>query len=185
LTGFKYIGEHIVSLPKGKQFFFGYEESYGYLAGDGARDKDAVIASALIVKMAAFYDAKGKTLISRLQELSEKYGYCLEALHSAEVSMHRQKEIMESLRDGEISIEGATEIKDYAHGLEGLPPADVIKLLFRSDTGDSLIESWAAIRPSGTEPKLKIYAGVHAKTYEVAKVTLKSLTDIVGCILLN
>ena len=175
LTGFKYIGEYIVNLPDDNHFFFGYEESYGYLAGDGARDKDAVIASALIVKMAAFYDKMGMTLLDKWHELSEKYGYCLEALHSFEVSQDRQQEIMSALRSGEFN--GVTKVEDYKTGLKGLPSADVIKLYFKNndDTIDS--DNWAAIRPSGTEPKLKVYVGVCAKTYKTAKTALKTLTD--------
>jgi phosphoglucomutase len=169
LTGFKYIGEHIVNLPKDKHFFFGYEESYGYLAGDGAKDKDAVLASALITKMAAFYNTKGMTLFDRWLELSEKHGYHLESLYSANISQEQQREIMEKLRS-KISISGVTKLVDYAAGFDGLPPADVIKLFF--DDG-----AWAAIRPSGTEPKLKLYIGVHSATYEAASKSLKSRTD--------
>ena len=168
LTGFKYIGEHIVNLPKDKQFFFGYEESYGFLAGDGAKDKDAVIASALIVKMAAYYDSQGKTLLDRWYELSEKYGYCLEILCSASVSQDRQNEIMNNLRSG-ASIDGAIRSEDYKAAIHGLPPANVIKYYFKN--------SVAAVRPSGTEPKLKLYIGVCEKTYEKAKESLELLKE--------
>jgi len=176
LTGFKYIGECIVDMPDEKKFFFGYEESYGYLAGDGARDKDAVIASALIVKMAAYYDKKGKTLIDRLTELSEKHGYFLESLNSVDISQKKQKEIMTRLRN-EISIDGLAEIKDYSNGIEGLPPADVLKLYFTDNSNTLYNEIWAAFRPSGTEPKLKLYTGVHADTQETAKAALIAITD--------
>ncbi|MCL2819388.1 MAG: phospho-sugar mutase [Oscillospiraceae bacterium] len=176
LTGFKYIGEYITNLPVDKQFFFGYEESYGFLAGDGARDKDAVIASALIVKMAAYYDTKGITLFDRWHELSKKHGYCLESLHSFTVSQSKQKELMTDLRNGKINCE-AMKIEDYINGLYGLPPADVIKLYFgASDTGTDY-KGWAAIRPSGTEPKLKVYVGVCNKTYEGAKEALETLSE--------
>jgi len=169
LTGFKYIGEHIVNMPKGKQFFFGYEESYGYLAGDGARDKDATIASALIIKMAEYYDSQGKTLLDRLEELSEKHGYCLDSLTSIEMSQSEQKVVMEKLRSNKDSISGALNAEDYAEGYNGLPPANVLKLYFE--------ESWAAFRPSGTEPKLKLYTGVHEKTLKEAESSLKALSD--------
>jgi len=168
LTGFKYIGECIGRLPEGKSFFFGYEESYGFLAGDGARDKDAVIASALIAQMAAFYDNKGKTLLDRWLELSQKHGFCLEVLHSINATPDRQKELMAGLRDG-ASFEGLVRIEDYLHGLQGLPPSDVLKLYFAGG-------AWAAIRPSGTEPKLKIYAGVCEKTHELAKARIGALS---------
>jgi phosphomannomutase/glycosyltransferase involved in cell wall biosynthesis len=176
LTGFKYIGEHIVNLPENKHFFFGYEESYGYLAGDGAKDKDAVIASALIVKMVAFYNSKGITLLDRWHELSEKHGYCLESLLSINVSKDAQKDIMSKLR-AKLSVEGVTRSEDYVHGLNGLPPADVIKLYFTGDGNTLYNTAWVAVRPSGTEPKLKLYFGVHAKSYETAKVSLEKLKD--------
>jgi phosphoglucomutase len=177
LTGFKYIGEYIVDLPEDKHFFFGYEESYGYLAGDGAKDKDAVIASALIVKMAAFYDNKRKTLLDRWHELSEKHGYCLESLHSINVLQEEQKVIMSRLRDG-LSINGITRTEDYLHGFYGLPKSDVLKLHFNDNNSSPNTEAWAAIRPSGTEPKLKLYTGVHAKTYDEAKTSLELLTKM-------
>ncbi|MCL2221090.1 MAG: phospho-sugar mutase [Oscillospiraceae bacterium] len=169
LTGFKYIGEYIVNLPEDKRFFFGYEESYGYLSGDGAKDKDAVMASALIVKMAAFYDAKGMTLHDRWLELSEKHGYHLENLHSATVAQDKQKEIMKKLRIG-IPIADLIRLDDYAAGFKGLPPADTVKLIFNDG-------AWAAIRPSGTEPKLKIYTGVCMNTHEAAKEALEALAE--------
>jgi len=175
LTGFKYIGEHIVRLPKNRQFFFGYEESYGYLAGDGAKDKDAVIASALIVKMAEYYDSKGKTLVDRFMELCEKHGYCVESLFSANVPQRKQKEIMKQLRST-AAIDNMMRSEDHLHGLNGLPPADVFKLYFTDNTNNSYIKAWAAVRPSGTEPKLKLYTGVHAKTQKAAEQALKSLT---------
>ena len=176
LTGFKYIGEHIVNLPQERKFFFGYEESYGFLAGDGARDKDAVIASALIVKMAAFYDTKGKTLVDRLDELHEIYGYCRESLHSIIIPQEDQKIIMKKLRAG-ITFKGLVKTEDYLPGINGLPSADVIKMYFKEETGGSTINAWAAVRPSGTEPKLKLYTCVHAETHKAAKEYLKNLTD--------
>jgi len=186
LTGFKYIGEYAEQLTEDKKFFFGYEESYGFLAGDGARDKDAVIATALIVKMADYYYQENKTLLDRWEELSEEHGYCLENLHSAEASQSKQQEIMKKLRTNTKTgtdtiteatpstgnnplIEGLAKIEDYLHGLDGLPPADVIKLVFEN-------KSWAAIRPSGTEPKIKLYTGVIEKTKEKAETSLTQLT---------
>jgi len=176
LTGFKYIGEYIVNLPKDKQFFFGYEESYGFLAGDGALDKDAVIASALIVKMAVFYDRKGKTLLDRWHELCEKHGYCMESLHSLKVSQEEQKDIMSKLRSG-LSIKGVTWTEDYLHGIKGLPSADVFMLYFTGDSKTLYNNAWVAIRPSGTEPKLKIYTSAHADTYDASKEAIKVLNN--------
>ncbi|MDR2590280.1 MAG: phospho-sugar mutase [Oscillospiraceae bacterium] len=167
LTGFKYIGEYAVQLPENKRFFFGYEESYGFLAGDGARDKDAVIASALIAKMTAFYDNKGITLYDRWLALSEKHGYCLENLQSLNISAKKQEEIMQKLRSA-VKINGLTKIEDHINGLDGLPMANVIKLYFENN-------AWVAIRPSGTEPKLKIYTGVCENTFDKAKIALDLL----------
>ena len=167
LTGFKYIGEHAELLPKNKSFFFGYEESYGFLAGDGARDKDAVITAALIAQMAECHARNGLTLHGRLAGLSEEHGHCLEALHSREAPQAKQGEIMRRLRGGP-PLEGLLKTEDYLQGLNELPPSDVIKLYFNDG-------SWAAVRPSGTEPKIKLYAGVHAKTYNEAKTSLESV----------
>ena len=167
LTGFKYIGEYAEQLPVDKKFFFGYEESYGYLAGDGARDKDAVISSALIAQMAGYYDQRGMTLIDRWHELSQKHGYCLEALRSINIPQSEQKEIMSRLRSG-LSLEGLIRTEDYLPGLNGLPPSDVLKFYFEDG-------SWAAIRPSGTEPKIKLYTGVCADTYEKATTALDTI----------
>ena len=168
LTGFKYIGEHAERLAEGKRFFFGYEESYGFLAGDGARDKDAVIAAALIAQMAEHYDSLGLTLLDRWDELSGKHGYCIEALHGAAIAPARLKEIMEAMRCGP-DISGIARTEDYLNGLHGLPKSDVIKFYF--DDG-----GWAAIRPSGTEPKIKLYAGTYAKTRKEAEASLESIT---------
>ena len=176
LTGFKYIGEYIVNLPEEKKFFFGYEESYGYLAGDGAKDKDAVMASALIVKMADYYNQKGMTLTDRLSELNEKHGYCLESLHSVSIPQSKQKEIMNRFRT-KLTIEGIASTKDYMDGVDGLPKSDVIKLYFTGSNASTNTGAWVAIRPSGTEPKLKVYTGIHAKTYEAAKEALNEITD--------
>ena len=175
LTGFKYIGEYTEHLPKGKRFFFGYEESYGFLAGDGARDKDAVIATALIALMVDFYDKNGMTLLGRWSELSEKYGFCLEALHSLQVPQSKQKKIMDKLRSG-VAFDGLVKAEDYMPGLNGLPPSNVLKLYFESG-------GWAAIRPSGTEPKIKLYTGVCEKTHAGAKASLESLNDMIMSVL--
>jgi len=178
LTGFKYIGEYIVNLPENNKFFFGYEESFGFLAGNGAKDKDAVIASALIVKMAAYYDSIGMTLLDKWFELSEKHGYCLETLHSFNVTPDKQKELMAKLRSGELfSDDEAVRFEDYKDGLNGLPSADVIKLYFGNADTVTGYKKWAAIRPSGTEPKLKVYVGVCDKTYDAATEALEMISS--------
>ena len=111
------------------------------------------------------------TLLERWAELSEKHGYCLESLRSIIVPQDEQKKIMSKFRNKK-STDGATGSEDYACGLYGLPPADVLKLYFTDSNGSSDTGAWAAIRPSGTEPKLKLYTGVRAKTYDEAKYLL-------------
>jgi len=167
LTGFKYIGDYAEHLPTDKSFFFGYEESYGFLAGDGARDKDAVIASALIAQMAAHYTQEGLTLLDQWIQLSQTHGYCLESLYSMNIPISNQKAIMTKLR-ANFSIDGMTKLEDFSTGFDDLPPADVLKLHFSDG-------SWAAVRPSGTEPKIKLYTGVCADTIGKAKSKLEVL----------
>ncbi len=210
LTGFKFIGEQIGFLEeKGEtdRFIFGFEESYGYLAGSYVRDKDGVVASLLICEMAAYYKALDKTLTCRLDEIYEKHGYCLNSTHSFDfpgaAGFEKMKEIMTELRkagdepvcraetasddilykneiesgrnellivlsdaeteknvfSGSKSTAGALGIIekiDYMDGIDDLPKADVIKFIL--EDGCSVI-----IRPSGTEPKIKVYLSVRAK----------------------
>jgi phosphoglucomutase len=169
LTGFKYIGERAEELPlENKRFFFGYEESYGYLTGDRVRDKDAVIATSLIANMASYYHEQGRTLLDIWHVLSDKHGYFLEALDSAHLPPANQKAIMNRLRGG-FAVEGLTRLEDYASGLNNLPSSDVIKLYFE--------DGWAALRPSGTEPKIKLYTGVRCPAYKQAQQRLKALRE--------
>lgn len=171
LTGFKFIGEQISGLAdmgQSERFIFGYEESYGYLVGDYARDKDAVVASMLICEMAAYYKSQGKTLVDVLNALCDKYGY----YYNSQVSftcpgadgMKQMDAIMEMLRnDGPKSIAElkVTAVYDYKLSKAtdmvtgktetiALPSSNVIS--FHLDGGASVI-----VRPSGTEPKIKIY----------------------------
>lgn len=164
LTGFKFIGEQICRLERegrADSYIFGFEESYGYLSGSYVRDKDAVDGALLICEMLAFYKAKGVSLMERLNALYEKYGYCLNALHSYEfdgaAGFERMREIMSGLRAGVERVGDRAVIKtlDYSAGLDGLPKSDVIKLLL--EDGGSVV-----VRPSGTEPKLKVYLSVSA-----------------------
>jgi phosphoglucomutase len=167
LTGFKYIGERAEKLTlENKKFFFGYEESYGYLTGDGVRDKDAVIAVALIANMASFYYERGRTLLDIWQELSAQHGYFLEALDSTFLPSDKQLAIMSHFRNG-YAVKGLVKLEDYANGINNLPPSNVIKLYFK--------DGWAALRPSGTEPKIKLYTGIRSDTYEQAKRRLAEL----------
>lgn len=156
LTGFKYIGEQIDLLPRPEQYVFGLEESYGYLVGVHARDKDAVSASMLIAEMAAYYAKQGKTLIDALYALYDRYGYMKTALYSKEYKGKDGKEAMNgvirSLRNAPPAQIGGRKVErvlDYLNGIDGLPVSDVLSY---SGQGFKVI-----VRPSGTEPKLKAY----------------------------
>lgn len=172
LTGFKYIGEQIGLLEqKGRaaSFIWGFEESYGYLSGVHVRDKDAVNGSMLICEMLVYYKEKGITLLDRLGELYKKYGYWMNTLYSfqftgADGSKEMQK-IMEDMRKGAEEVAGykVTEYLDYSMGIQGLPKSNVIK--FKLDNQSSVV-----LRPSGTEPKLKIYISASSKTEEEARL---------------
>ncbi len=187
LTGFKFIGEKITQFEQAKQsgdavrdydFVFGYEESYGYLAGTHARDKDAVVSGLLICEMAAHYKAQGKTLVRRLNEIYDEYGYYLDALDSFTLKgkdgLERIVNIMKELREGEAPFEGVRERIDYKRsvsaeeGFGELPKSDVLKYLFEDG-------SWIAVRPSGTEPKIKIYYSVRAESEKNAQAKLDLL----------
>lgn len=162
LTGFKFIGEQIGLLEKeGRKsdYIFGFEESYGYLSGTYVRDKDGVNASVLICEMFAFYKTKGVNLLDKLKELYAEYGYCMNQLHTykfqGEEGMHRMENIMEQLRNGAFSLKTGTikEVLDYKTGIGNLPKSNVIKMVL--ENGSTLV-----VRPSGTEPKLKIYTSI-------------------------
>lgn len=160
LTGFKYIGDIITGLSDADEvdrFIFGFEESYGYLSGDHVRDKDAVNASMLICQMAQYYKLQGKNLVEAMRDLYEKYGY----YHNKTVSLSypgadgaaKMAGIMKSLRDeapAEIAGSKVEAVVDYATCVNGLPAADVIE--FDLEGGNKAI-----VRPSGTEPKIKLY----------------------------
>ncbi len=160
LTGFKYIGDIITGLSdagEADRFIFGFEESYGYLSGDHVRDKDAVNASMLICQMAQYYKLQGKNLVEAMRDLYEKHGY----YHNKTVSLSypgadgaaKMAGIMKSLRDeapAEIAGSKVEAVVDYATCVNGLPAADVIE--FDLEGGNKAI-----VRPSGTEPKIKLY----------------------------
>ena len=159
LTGFKYIGEQILFLEeKGKEssYIFGFEESYGYLSGGYVRDKDAVDGVFMIVEMFAYYATHHISLLEKLEELYKKYGYYSNYLKSYEFEgssgLKKMKDIMDRFRNDIRSIgdRKIKEIKDYSLGIEGLPKSNVLKLYF--EDGSTVV-----LRPSGTEPKLKIY----------------------------
>ena len=166
LTGFKFIGEKIKSFEENneKTYLFGYEESYGYLVGTHARDKDGVVASILISEMAAYYYANGKSLYEGLMDLYEKYGYFKEETISLTLSgiegLAKINNIMTYFRENEINEINNTkviEVKDYKKGIDSLPKSNVLKYFLEDG-------SWIAIRPSGTEPKLKFYIATKGKT---------------------
>lgn len=170
LTGFKFIGEQIGLLEeKGQEssYIFGFEESYGYLSGSYVRDKDGVNAAFLICEMFAYYKAQGISLWQKLKELYQTYGYCLNTLHSftfeGAAGFFRMKEIMASLRQGIDMIGGkrVLECLDYSRGLDGLPKSDVLKFMLEDYCS-------VVIRPSGTEPKMKVYLSVSAEDMEMA-----------------
>ncbi len=175
LTGFKYIGEKIKQFEAAgdKTFLFGYEESYGYLAGTYARDKDAVVTSMLICEMAAYYYDQGMNLYQALMALYDKYGYYLEDLKSITLAGKEGLEkigwIMECFRGNPPAVIGDSKVivvEDYARQQNRtLPKANVLKFILEDD-------GWVCLRPSGTEPKLKIYAGVKGNTLQESRERL-------------
>lgn len=176
LTGFKYIGQWIKNNP-GRDFVFGAEESYGYLRGSYARDKDAVLAASLICEMASYYKSRGSSLYDRLRQIYKKYGYYSEALVS--ITMKGQEgnkkitSIMELLRQEPQRLSGSLiiqEIKDYKDGISGLPRSNVLSFIF--DDGSKVV-----VRPSGTEPKIKYYFMVKGESEEIAEKRNKELQE--------
>lgn len=198
LTGFKFIGEKIKELDENgnKKYLFGFEESYGYLAGTFVRDKDGVVASMLIAEMAAYYRNRGMSLYEGLQELFKKYGYFIEGITSftleGKEGLGKISSAMEKLRSQKSDRFGDCEIKairDY-------------KLRQRTDMTDGSVKelvlprsnvlyyelkdgSWFCIRPSGTEPKIKIYYGVSEVTMDKAQQKLEMIKDNVTRIIKN
>ena len=179
LTGFKFIGEEIGRLEKrGKidPFVFGLEESYGYLTGTYVRDKDGVNASLIICDMFAYYKSKGITLYDKLKDLYNKFGYCLNTQHSykfeGSTGMLEMREIMNKFRQMKDSFGGykILSVKDYSKGIDGLPASNVLK--FYLENNCSIV-----IRPSGTEPKLKIYMFITSESMETAKRVEKEIVN--------
>jgi phosphoglucomutase len=156
-------------------YIFGYEESYGYLAGTHARDKDAIVAGMLIVEAAAYYKTLGKSLDDVLQELYAKHGYFLEALESRTLKgkdgVEKIQTIMTHFRNNapkEVNGIAVSVVKDYAPGIDGLPKENVLKY-FLADG------SWFCLRPSGTEPKIKVYFAVEGTSNADAKAKVAAL----------
>lgn len=181
LTGFKYIGEQMTKYAEtgSHTFLFGYEESYGYLTGTYARDKDAVVASLLICEAAAYYKSVGKTLYDVLQELYREYGAYLEKLESRTLKgkdgLEKIRAIMSDWREHPpVDVAGirVDRVLDYSTGLDGLPAENVLKFLL----GDG---SWFCLRPSGTEPKIKLYFAVRGNDLGSASESLERLATAV------
>ena len=179
LTGFKFIGEQIGLLEQqGREnsYIFGMEESYGYLSGSYVRDKDAVDGAFLICEMFAYYKTRGISLIEKLNELYQKYSYCLNTLHFYEfegsAGFAKMQKIMQDFR-GNITKFGNKKIikvLDYSKGLDGLPKSDVLKFMLEDNCS-------VVVRPSGTEPKLKTYLSVTADTMQEATEAEKQICE--------
>lgn len=191
LTGFKYIGEKITQFEQAVEehnmtrdytFVFGYEESYGYLAGSHARDKDGVVSSMLICEMAAEYKAQGKTLFDRMDEIYEEYGYYKDAMDSFTLKgkdgMKQITSMMNSLREDKSLFGNITQTIDYSKpvdaepGFGQLPTSNVLKYILTDG-------SWIAIRPSGTEPKIKIYYSIKGSGRDEAEKKLENIRNII------
>jgi phosphoglucomutase len=188
LTGFKFIAEKInqYETEGNHTFLFGYEESYGYLIGDFARDKDAIQAALLATEVCAFYKKQGKSLYEGLMQVFEKYGYYQEGLRSLTLKGKEGAEtiqqLLSSFRAEPITSLGtlaASTAEDYLKstrltdkGLEtiDLPKSNVLKYTFEDG-------SWVCLRPSGTEPKVKFYFGVNSKSLEESKAKLKTIEN--------
>ena len=183
LTGFKFIGDKMNEFDrKGNgEFVIGYEESYGYLVGTHARDKDAVVASMLICEMACYYKNQGKTLVDVMEEIYATYGYFLDKLDSFTLKgidgVERIQGIMKEMREkGKDLTPNIAQVNDYTVGIDDLPKADVLKFVFEDS-------SWIAIRPSGTEPKIKVYYSVKGANKDDAQKVLESRRAIINAII--
>ena len=179
LTGFKFIGEQISLLEKQgheDDYIFGFEESYGYLTGGYVRDKDAVDAAFMICEMFAYYKTHGISLLDKLDDLYRTYGYRLNTLHSYEfdgsAGFEKMQEIMKKFHQGMTELGGKKVEKtlDYSQGLNGLPKSDVLKYLIEGNSS-------VVVRPSGTEPKLKVYISISADSMETAKAEEQKIAD--------
>lgn len=183
LTGFKYIGDQITKYEKTgeNEFLIGYEESYGYLVGTYARDKDAVVASMLICKMAAYYKKNKMTLVDALNVLYLEYGFYLDALDSfvlkGKDGASRIKNIMSYFRANKATVfPNITDVKDYSTGIGDLPKSNVLKFFLKGG-------SWIAVRPSGTEPKLKMYYSVRGIDSSTCERSLQNIRTIINGIM--
>lgn len=179
LTGFKFIGEKIREFEEHSSFsfVFGYEESYGYLAGTFVRDKDAVIAAAIVCEMGAYYKHKGISIYKALQDIYKKYGFYDEELVSITLKGREGSETIRKIMDNlkktpphRIGIEDIAEIRDYSKGVSDLPKSNVLQFITNN-------KSVISIRPSGTEPKLKIYYSANGKNKDDVRNRLTLLSE--------
>lgn len=176
LTGFKYIGELMNQFEQDNRldsYILGYEESYGYLADTHARDKDGISSAILLALIASDLLLENKTLIDRLNELYTEFGYYLDDLDAltfeGQEGIERIQGIMEQARAlGEELVTSCTLVEDYADGIKQLPKENVLKFILEDG-------SWFAIRPSGTEPKIKIYYSIKDDDEQSAKIQLQQL----------
>ena len=193
LTGFKFIGEQ-AALIEGteKEFFFGYEESYGYVIKDFVRDKDSFQATLLLCEVASFYKERGKTLYDVLFDIFEEYGYYIEGVHNIslvgaegsakinQIMTHFQQNPLTKLAGKDIvTIEDYQDSVKLENGVKSkltLPKSFVLKYIFE-DGG------WFVLRPSGTEPKLKIYVAIKGNTLEEANELIKNVKSEVLAII--
>lgn len=183
LTGFKYIGDKINKyLASGdREFVIGYEESYGYLVGTHTRDKDGVVSSMLICQMASWYKNQGKTLVDGLNEIYDEYGYFLDSLDSfvlkGKDGAAKIKALMQEFKQkGDTILPDIKQIIDYSVGIGDLPKENVLKYIFNDG-------SWLAVRPSGTEPKIKVYYSIVDKDRQNAHVRLEKIKSVMSLII--
>ncbi len=183
LTGFKYIGNKMnkYEADGSQEFVMGYEESYGYLVGTHARDKDAVVASMLICQMASWYKNQGKTLVDGLNEIYDEYGYYLDTLDSFTLKgkdgAEKIQELMAYFRKtGTDLFEGLKEVIDFSTGIRDLPKENVLKYVWNDG-------SWMAVRPSGTEPKIKVYYSIKDPSKDNAELRLTKIKEKIHSII--
>ena len=182
LTGFKFIGEKMTAFEKtgSNTYLIGFEESYGYLVGTHARDKDGVVATMLIAEMAAYYKTKGMSPYEALQSIYKKYGYYAERTVSFTMpgkdGMEMMQNMLKGLRENPIKNAAGMDVVsvvDYKNDETGLPKSDVLS--YKLSDG----KSYFIVRPSGTEPKIKIYLGTAAESMEVSEKIIDSvLADV-------
>ena len=183
LTGFKYIGDKINKFETSgeREFVIGYEESYGYLVGTHARDKDGVVSSMLVCEMASWYKNQGKTLVDGLNEIYDKYGYYLDFLDSfvlkGKDGAEKIQNLMVEFRNkGKELLPDIKEIVDFKDGIRDLPKENVLKYIFNDG-------SWMAVRPSGTEPKIKVYYSIVDPDKSKAKARLENIRQTISSII--